>query len=259
MAPRTVNVLSNMEIDEISLVDRPANQHARVTITKRAEEDAVPEYFSEDGQVITDLNALQIGSVVYDGEGNGFVVDLDEDDGLSDHDEKTETPEMVGKSLAEQVREDLSKALGDVERDDVIAKAMTEISKAEQRAAAAEEIAKAERDLRLSREYISKAAEYGVAGVTADELGPVLMRMAESMPYEDCAVIHKALTSAGAAFTELGYTGGAAVDTDPMGVIDALYTEVGKSAEGVSREQAISKAFEDNPHAYDDYLASRRG
>ena len=259
MAPRTVNVLSNIEIDEISLVDRPANQHARVTITKRAEEDAVPNYFSEDGTAIADLDSLEVGSVVYDGEGNGFVDDLDTGEDAELDESHEQVPEAVGKSLAEQVREDLSKAFTDVERDDVIAKALTEVSKAEQRAAAAEEIAKAERDLRLGREYIAKAAEYGVAGVTPDELGPVLMRMAETMPYEDCAVIHKALTSAGEAFAELGFSGGAAGDTDPMGVVDAVYAEIGKSADGLSREAAISKAFEQNPAAYDDYLASRRG
>lgn len=258
MAPRTVNVLSNIEIDEISLVDRPANQHARVTITKRAEEDAVSEYFSEDGTAIADLDSLEVGSVVYDGEGNGFVVDLDTGED-AELDESQQVPEMVGKSLAEQVREDLSKAFTDVERDDVIAKALTEVSKAEQRAQAAEEIAKSERDLRLGREYIAKAAEYGVAGVTPDELGPVLMRMAETMPYEDCAVIHKALTSAGEAFAELGFSGGAAGDTDPMGVVDAVFQEIGKSADGLTREAAVSKAFEMNPAAYDDYLASRRG
>lgn len=255
MAPRTVNVLSNIEVDEISLVDRPANQHARVAIAKRAEEDAMPEYYDEGGQVI-DLDSLEIGSVVYDGEGNAFELTVEDDEPPVEN----EAPTGVTKSFAEQVREDLSKAFSEVERDDVIAKALDEVSKADQRASAAEEIAKSERTLRLSREYVSKAAEYGVAGVTPDELGPVLMRMAESMPYEDCAVIHKALTSAGEAFAELGYTGGAEGASDPMAVVDTLLgEEVAKSADGLTREQLVAKAFAENPHAYDEYLAARRG
>ena len=45
--------LSDMEIDEISLVDRPANRHARVAISKRADEEAVmPEYFLQDGSPV---------------------------------------------------------------------------------------------------------------------------------------------------------------------------------------------------------------
>ena len=59
-----------------------------------------------------------------------------------------------------------------------------------------QEIAKAERDLRLTREYISKAEEYNLP-VDPKELGPVLYRMAETMEYDDCAVIAKCLETAG--------------------------------------------------------------
>ena len=42
---RVVKEISDMEIDEISLVDRPANQHAKVVITKNfSEEEAMPKY-----------------------------------------------------------------------------------------------------------------------------------------------------------------------------------------------------------------------
>ena len=164
MAPRTVNLLTNIEVDEISLVDRPANQHARVAIAKRAEEDAVPEnYYTGDGQVV-DLETLEIGSVVYDDTGAAFELSLDDDEVEIDTGNDPAATAQVGKSLSEQVREDLSKAFSEVERDDVIAKAMDQISKAEQRAKDAEEVAKSERTLRLTREYVSKAADYGVGG-----------------------------------------------------------------------------------------------
>ena len=69
-------------------------------------------------------------------------------------------------------------------------------------------VAKSERDLRLTREYIAKSAEYNLP-VDPKELGPVLYRMAESMSYDDCAVIAKCLESAGnILFEELGYQGG---------------------------------------------------
>lgn len=250
--PRQANWLSNIEIDEVSLVDRPANTHARVAIAKRAPEETV-DYFNEKGEIV-DLDDLEIGSVVFDGDQNAFKIEAEDAEELED--------EPVGKSLAEQVREDLSKALGDVERDDVIAKAMDQISKAEERANAAEKIASSERELRLTREYISKAQEYDVPGVTAQELGPVLMHAAESLSYDDCVVLNKAFTSAGAAFAELGATGGAA-NHDAFGAVEALLSsdeELSKAltAHGANKHDVITKAFEDDPDAYDRYLAERQ-
>jgi hypothetical protein len=259
--PRQANWLSNIEVDEISLVDRPANQHARVAIAKRAPEETV-DYYNEKGEVV-DVDALDVGDVVYDDTGSGFVIE-DEDD----EEEAPAEKELasVGKSLAEQVREDLSKALGDVERDEVISKAMEQITKAEKRATDAELIAKSERDLRLTREYISKADEYGVPGVTPQELGPVLMRAAELLPYEDCVVLNKALTSSGAAFAELGASGSAS-NQDAFGVIEDLLVDGDGSEElakafsdkSVNKHEVIEKAFEADPAAYDRYLADRRG
>jgi len=256
MASRKVNVLSDMEIDEISLVDRPANQHARVAIAKKAPEEVAVPYFDDQGTVV-DPDTLELGSVVFDGDGNGFVVTDENDDNEYEFvTEEQPQEELVTKSLAEQVREDLSKAFTDIERDDVISKAMGEVAKAEARAAEAEKIAKAERDLRLTREYVSKAAEYGIGGVTPNELGPVLMRAAESLPYEDCVVLHKALTSAGEVFKELGTAGGAENSYDPFGVVDdILAADVSKG--DVSRDAAIAKAFANNPAAYDEYQRNR--
>lgn len=260
--PRRVNHLSNIEIDEISLVDRPAVAGAKIAIAKRAPEEGVmPEYFNENGEGV-DMDALEVGDVVFDEQGNGFEVTLEDDGDLGYEDYEADERELAGagvsKSFADQVREDLSKAFSEVERDDVISKAMGEISKAEERAQAAEAIAKSERDLRLTREYISKAAEYNVPGVTPEELGPVLMRAAEALSYEDCTVLAKAFTSTSAAFDELGFSGGADMGADPYAAVDAIIaSDVSKAAEGVSRDAAIAKAFAENPHAYDEYLANR--
>ena len=91
----------------------------------------------------------------------------------------------------------------------MIAKALGRVEELERPAAAVRaKIAKSERDLRLTREYISKAAEYNLP-VAPEELGPVLYRMAETMSYDDCAVIAKCLETAGEIiFEETGYTGG---------------------------------------------------
>lgn len=46
--PRKVNKLSDLSIDEVSLVDQPANEHARVVLSKRDEEDETEEGSEEE-------------------------------------------------------------------------------------------------------------------------------------------------------------------------------------------------------------------
>jgi hypothetical protein len=253
---RKVKELTNIEIDEISLVDRPANQHARVAIAKRAtKEDTVPEIYNENGELL-DADLLEPGDTVFDSDGNAFEVVLEDDDNIEYVDELE--PELVGKSFADEVRQELSKAFTDIERDDVIAKAMEKVSALEARAAQAEAIAKSERDLRLLGEYVEVAKNYNVP-IEPTALGPVLMRMADTMSYEDCAVIHKALTSAGSAlYEEVGFIGGAD-NNDVMSQVDAfLDADISKSADVISKSAAMTDFFANNPGAYDEYRADLR-
>lgn len=162
--------------------------------------------------------------------------------------------QKVSKSFSESIMEELSKAYSDEDRDKVISKAFSRMEELEKRYAAAEEIAKSERNLRLTREYISKAADYNVP-VDPQELGPVLFRMAETMSYEDCAVIAKCLDAAGEMlFEERGYIGGGD-NNDVLDMVNARAVEIGKSA----TVQNVNAVFDENPQAYDEYLAQRRG
>jgi hypothetical protein len=335
--PKVVKHLTDMEIDEISLVDRGANQHATVAIAKRApEEENMPKLYNEDGSLL-DENALEDGQIVYDEAGTAYQFTLDDevdpeevdgeeydededDDEVEEADERelasvgkafgSQGPSPIGqmpkptnpttspfragaglntqkkkplagvgggampqrpklggaaarptvaKSFSEQVLEELSKAYTDDDRDAVLSKAFAEVDSYREQAEEAQMIAKSERDLRLTNEYISKAEEYNVP-VDPRALGPVLYRMAETMSYEDCSVIHKCLEAAGEAiFEEVGYIGGGD-NVDVLDQVDAQAQElIGKSA-GTSPEQAWGQVFEDNPAAYDEYLAqSRRG
>lgn len=351
---RKVKELSDMEIDEISLVDRPANQYASVLIAKRddTEEVSVPEIYDEDGSVLTDFDALEEGQVVFDADGQAYEVefnsdddedpedDTDEDESEDDESEDEDSEEdlvEVGKgmasavkgmasafkggfknpslapkasgnsaakgfkstfnagqhvgahkaayaggsalvtgaaggavaqnqfgksaSFADEIRESLSKALGDAERDEVISKAMEQVQVLSESLQVAEEIAKSERDLRLTREYIEVAKAYNVP-VDANDLGPVLMRMAEVLPDEDLAVIHKALSSAGEMiFDEIGYIGGGD-NVDVLSQVDNIIDgAIQKNAEGanISKAEAMADFFASNPAAYDEYLADKRG
>lgn len=260
--PKQIKNLSNMEIDEISLVDKGANQHAMITIAKRApEEDEMPEIdlYDETGELLAQ-DDLSHGDVVYDEAGNAYEYQV----------EQEEEPQPVGKSaffetqnqtqdsdFAKSVMEELSKAFGDEDRDKIISKALGRIEEQDKKIAEFAKAAKDERDLRLTREYIAKSAEYNLP-VDPQELGPVLFRMAETMSYEDCSVIAKCLETAGSAlFDEVGYIGGGD-NADVMDQVTAYaqeQVEVGKSLGA----QDIAGVFDTNPQAYDEYLASQRG
>lgn len=111
MAP--VKKLTNLEIDEVSLVDRPANQHGLVAIAKRGEEEKSVGIYDTEGNPV-DENDLEHGDVVYDDNGTEYVFtaldasaevedELDEDDEeyVEDYVEQYE-PELVGKANLRQ-------------------------------------------------------------------------------------------------------------------------------------------------------------
>jgi hypothetical protein len=273
--PKPVQRVSDMDIDEVSLVDRAACPPAAIVFSKRADqEESMPEYSGPDGQPL-DLSQFEEGTILEDADGNQFEVTFSDDDGdddgdeydddgaedyYEDEDELVGAGAAIGKAFADtddamlaSVREALSKAVTEEDRSAVLSKAFTSLSK---RAEQAEAIAKSERDLRLTREYVSKAAEYNVP-IAPEELGPVLMRAATALSYEDCAVIHKALSAAGEMlYEEAGFDGSGASE-DPMDQIeDFLGQHVSKSGE--SQELAMTAFFDNNPGVYDALRAERR-
>jgi hypothetical protein len=82
-----VKRLFDIEIDEVSVVDRPANQHGLIAFAKNDSsnelETGVPEeLFDETGEEIP-VEVLEHGDIVFDAEGNEFVyVEDDEDDDI---------------------------------------------------------------------------------------------------------------------------------------------------------------------------------
>lgn len=293
---KRVKELRDLVIDEVSLVDKGANQHATVTIAKRdgEQEEKDMDLFDEAGQPV-DPASLAEGQVVFDENGQAYEFTTepedsedDESEEIENEDETEEEPALVGKSfgdkpnafkekakqkgkggkdvpdflkdkvgksLSESVREELSKALTDADRDAVISKALGQVDYFAEVAKRAEAAAESERQLRLEREYTEVAKSYNVP-VDPETLGGVLMRAAEALSYEDCAVIAKCLDAAGEGlFEEYGHRGGGA-NNDILTQVDALVGEkVAKSAG--SREEAIVDVFATNPDAYAEYLANR--
>jgi hypothetical protein len=260
------NNLTDMEIDEISTVDKTANQFSRFVIAKRApEEEDMPQLYNQEGQPL-DEGDLEFGDIVFDDQGAAY--EYVEDDGEEEDADEGELA-SVGKSaffeqhapssgsFSAQVMEELSKAFSDSDRDAIIAKALGRVDELEQSQRQSEQIAKSERDLRLTREYVSKAAEYNLP-VAPDELGPVLYRMAETMSYDDCSVIAKCLETAGnILFEEVGYQGGGD-NNDIYSQVEMHAHDTFGKAEDFNEVSAINKVFDMNPNAYDEYLAAQR-
>jgi len=277
--------LSDMDFDEVSTVDKPANQYSRIVLAKRLQEDGMPpEYDYEEPEAIfdpangepVDPASLDPEDLVADAEGYLWHHDGERlvpvwQDEIEYEDERE--PEPVGKSaflenagrgpdpaqkVLEGLRDELSKALDDEARNEVVSKAVQglvdENARLAKRVTDFEMIAKREREIRLEREYIAKADSYNVP-VHPEELGPVLMRMADTMSYEDCAVIDKALTASGAIFTELGL-GGESDVADPFTQIEEYAAgELAKrdGRTGISKEQATVEFFDEHPEAYREY------
>src|SRR5215470_3977413 len=123
------NNLTDMEIDEISTVDKTANQFSRFVIAKRApEEEDMPQLYNQEGTPL-DEKDLEFGDIVYDDDGQAYEYVEVGDEETEDEPE----PELVetGKSaffqqkkkvaksgsFSEQVMEELSKAFSDDDRD----------------------------------------------------------------------------------------------------------------------------------------------
>jgi hypothetical protein len=258
---RRVNKLSQMKIDEVSLVDQDANGFADMLIAKR--DDSEEQMSQPQGEL-----TFSDDDLVYDDEGRAYLpVQLAETDADEDEDDaepySAEDDEADDEDQAEEtanaVLQGLSKALGDSDRDQVVAQAYGEINKAQRRAARAESVAKAERDLRLTREYITKAEAYSLP-VPANVLGPVLKRCSESLSREDCNILAQCFDSASEAsydpYSEIGKSGGGS-NTDILTEVDAraeeLFVKGVEAGSGFTREQAVAKVFDINPQAYDEY------
>lgn len=310
-----VKRLFDIEIDEVSVVDRPANQHGLIAFAKNDSstelETGMPEeLFDETGEEIP-VDVLEHGDIVYDAEGNEFVfVEDDEDEvekgfayrpaaeaaeafaggnrmrasKLADKAFGTGAQARKRKliaggtaigvggagtgyalskaeksnymSLGDSVLEELSKAVTERDREEIIAKAMDEVEIAKAQAAEAYEYAAALEDQRIEDAFISKAAEYNLP-VAPEVFGPILKSIAEALTEDELELLDELFSAIGdSLYDEIGYVGESS-NTSVLDTVNGLASEfVGKS--DVSYEQAVAAMFEANPSAYDAYLSEGR-
>ena len=336
---RTLSKLVDLDIDEVSVVDRGANQHSLIAFSKSlqsggvdvseepmADDDLV---FDESGQEVF-VEELEHGDTVFDAEGNEYVFVEDGEEEIGKANPALESsagfarrylrasanarPSSAresasafgadrgrmrtaydsaanrvlgngstarrrkriaagvgvgavgtagagygvsrwndGKSLGDSVIEELSKAVTDADRDEVIAKAMDEVEIYKAQAAEALAWAEQEHDVRVTDAFISKAAEYNLP-VSPEVLGPILKSIAEVLDEEELDVLDALLSAVGdALYDEIGYVGESS-NSSVMDQVDSMAGEyVGKS--DFSHAQMTTAMFEANPAAYDAYLS----
>lgn len=116
---KPVSKLMDLDIDEVSLVDRGANQHSLVAFSKSLDEASTMEdsmsvdvaVYSETGEEV-DVDTLEHGDTVFDAEGNTYVVVDEDDDTENDEVGKSatsaasvaRTARVMGKRRARQAR-----------------------------------------------------------------------------------------------------------------------------------------------------------
>jgi len=273
--------LRDMVYDEVSLVDRGANQYAHAVISKSYEETPVEDEIYDAYGDSVDLSDLEDGTVLVDDEGNEFtltdgevvpVAKAEKEESEEEEDEKPQPKENpfkrkpkkdekkedgVSKSV-EEISKAFQEATSDLERDEIIAKAFGHMSELEEIAKAAAQAAYEEREARVLNEYVDIAKSYNV-GVEAGTLGAAFKEMAEVMSEENFNVIAKALQVGSEAvekglFAETG-THGQGSNSDVLNNIDAYLgnTEIEKSFGGNMME-----VFDRNPELYDEYLSELR-
>jgi hypothetical protein len=284
---KRVKSLHNMEYDEVSLVDIPANQHAAVMIAKRHDQGAdMPDddyegsiFADEALTTLVDEADLETGDIVYSEDGTALRYTAPEADeaelvgagvekragnallGLGSRQVAKRAPAGRGEDLATQISKALTAAQSDADRDEVIKSFAGLVQEQQEQLNEVAKAAEYERDLRLTGQYVEVAKNLGLPG-DPEELGPVLKRMADVMSDEDIAVIAKTLDAAsGVLYEELGYSGFGAETGDPdmADAEAAAESAIAKSgAERISKAEGVEMYYDQNPDAYDAYMASRR-
>lgn len=303
--------LSDMKITEVSLVDEPANQHARAEITKRADpstkETTMRKYAETEHDLEDDIDLIE-----------GDEADLDADDDVEDEgDEFTEEDledaiDIIEAALAEDPQDEgvvklakfaafavdafaamdeMEEAVAEgaqeiVKRDAIISEMEGQIRKMgaepvskraeqidlstlsepirkqlESGQIALEEVAKM-RAKEEQREFIAKAAADGIDANAAAVMFRVSKNLATSA---DVGALWEILKRAEAAIQaspmlkSLGEAGGGDATVEGRIAHQAEIILKNARANGVDMtpEQAVAKAYRENPEAYVEYQRSR--
>lgn len=266
--------LTEMTIEEISLVDDGANEDARVVIVKA--KFGHPDHAAQGGvdpsnPDAADMAAASIKEFEMDIETLSKALDDAEaklvalEKRAGDAEASLKDAEEVIKSKDDQIAE-ITKAANPPSDEEVMKGLPESIRKRLEDAeaiakAAQEEVVKA-KAAQEAAEYIAKAKSLGATD--ADKVGGLLLRVAKgTTTADDAATLENMLKAANAQgqtaalFKAMGSD--SSVDAKPEEMLKAKADEIEKAACGkMTKEQAYAKAMEENPSLYSAYVSNRR-
>jgi hypothetical protein len=167
----------------------------------------------------------------------------------------------ASKSLGEQVLVELSKAMNEGEREEIIAKAMDVVDDQQYQINELTAAVTSLIDREESMGFAEVAKGYELP-VDPDELGDVLKRASHHLSPRDLATLDRVLSASGEyiakGYDEIGF-GGLGGPSNVMDQVGAIAGEaVSKTEYGaLTPEQAVVAVFDSNPDAYDEYLQER--
>lgn len=265
--PKPKYRLSDLDLSMVSLVPAGDDPLAKTVLFKAAP-DHKTEDEGHDGSTLSHNTSKERSHMA------------DEQDTISKDDlpeEVVEYIEALEKALDDQIAkdedsddedgDDLDAELDldedeDDESDDDVEKVLAKadprlaaiVKSATDRAERAEAIAKAERDERVRRDFVEKAKTLPNIG-SPEEVGAILKSIHDLDPKlsakveKTYAALNGQLDSA-AIFKELGAPGARSSVSES---VDAAAEAVRKADPSLTWEQAVAKAYEDNPSLYDEH------
>lgn len=275
--------LTDMIIDEISIVDDPANEQARVVITKmKAAPEGQTGSEGLSGEIDTasadqikefQMDMENLAKALEDAEAKLETLEKRTSDAESALADATEVIKAKEAEIAELQKGYAAKAnkSDDNDEDDQdeekkVMKSLPDSIKKrlesfEKRAAEAEATLAKMRDEKDTADAIAKAKSLNFG--KAEEIGPLLMRVSKgTTTAADAETLERLFKAAGeqGKVTHLFKSVGSdtAVDGDPEVLIKAKAGEIQKANNGMTFEQAYAKAMEENPSLYNAYIAKRR-
>lgn len=261
-----ISKLQNMVFDEVSLVRRPANQHASIVFSKADEGAEMTVLVTEDGQEV-DIDDLEVGTEIEFDNGEVYTVvdadDADEDDedadareyepqDEADYGKSADYGQLIAKAYEEAVTdEDKANLFATVAKSAQIAKA--------QASAAAQTMENMRTDSFIDT-CISKADEYGFAGQRTEQFGVVIAKMMTVLEPEEIQLVDDIFKAFSSLIDETAIGSEYSEPSEIMDIVDGVASDIVKSTDGaLTSEQAFTAAFDANPDLYNLYLAEKEG
>lgn len=264
--------LSEMTIDEVSLVDAGANGEARVVIFKS---QSAPPGQTEPAGNAGDPDAAASAALLKEHQMDIETLSKALEDAeakmaalekrTNDAEAALEDANTVIKAKDAEITELNAKA--NPPSDDDVMKSLPEpvrkrLEEAESKARAADEAVAKMQAEKETAEAIAKARDLGVGN--ADDVGPMILRVRKGLTTAADADAIESLLKAASAQSKTSalfkaYGSAAAVEGDPETLLKAKADEIQAANKGMTAEQAYAKAVDANPALYNAYVAKRRG